>query len=237
MSYSMSAARKSTALEFKDITSRIRKSQRKGIEPTLREYVVAASIFLAHATLENYISDVFSGFANGLQASPIKGSDIPDHLQAHLFLHRMEKTKIYGAAIGVNSELDSLSAISKSLRSHAGTAVDDSRNIYRFSGQDIFTHYKYPSVDNIKKIFSRLGEPRIFQRLDILLKADSKSFLESLGSLRTQLAHTGQLPGISASDVVKRIADIELFISAIDRVMYRIMVSISGQHTWKTHVC
>lgn len=69
MSYSMSAARKSTALEFKDITSRIRKSQRKGIEPTLREYVVAASIFLAHATLENYISDVFSGFANGLQAS------------------------------------------------------------------------------------------------------------------------------------------------------------------------
>ncbi|BBQ27659.1 HEPN domain-containing protein [Aeromonas caviae] len=237
MSYSTSAARKSTALDFKEIKSRIRKSQRKEIEPMLREYVVAASIFLAHATLENYISDIFSGFANGLQSSPIKGSEIPDYLQAHLFLNRIDKSKVYGAAIGIHSEADSLMSISKSLKSHAGTVVDNSKSIYRFTGKDIFTTHKYPSIDNIKKIFNRIGEPKIFQRLDILLKMDSKILLESLGSLRTQLAHTGQLPGVSPSDVIKRIADIELFISAIDRVMYTLVVSTSGQHTWKSHVC
>ncbi len=78
MSYSVSAARKTTTLDFKDIKSRIRKSQNKKTEPIIREYVLAASIFLAHATLENYISDIFSGFAHGLQSSPIKGSDIPE---------------------------------------------------------------------------------------------------------------------------------------------------------------
>ncbi len=237
MSYSVSAARRTTALDFREIKSRIRKSQNKKTEPIIREYVVAASIFLAHATLENYISDIFSGFANGLQSSPIKGSDIPEQLQAHLFLNRIDKTKIYGSMIGTHSEVDSLTSISKSLKANAGTVVDNSQTIFRFTGQDIFTSYKYPSIENIKKIFHRIGEPKIFQKLDIILKRDSQSLLESLGSLRTQLAHTGQLPGVSPSDVIKRIGDLELFVSAIDRVMYKLVTTSSGQHTWKLHIC
>jgi len=236
MSYSVSAARKTTALDFKQIKSRIRKSQNKKIEPTIREYVVAASIFLAHATLENYISDIFSGFANGLQSSPVKGSEIPENLQAHLFLNKIDKTKIYGAAIGTHSEVDSLTSIAKSLKANAGSVVDNSTTIFRFTGKDIFTNHKYPSADNIKKIFHRIGEPRIFQKLDIVLKSSSQSLLESLGSLRTQLAHTGQIPGVSPSDVIKRIEDVELFISAIDRVMYKLITSFSGQQTWKSHI-
>lgn len=237
MPYSVSAARKTTRLDFKEIKSRIRKSQNKKVESTIREYVIAASIFLAHATLENYISDIFSGFANGIQSSPIKGSEIPESLQAHLFLHRIDKTKIYGAAIGTHSEVESLTSIAKSLKSHAGTVVDNTTTIFRFTGKDIFTNHKYPSVENIKKIFHRIGEPKIFTKLDIVLKNSSQSLLESLGSLRSQLAHTGQIPGVSPSDVIKRIEDVELFISAIDRVMYKLVTSFSDQRTWKLHMC
>lgn len=237
MPYSVSVARKTTKTEFKEIKSRIRKSQNKKIEPTIREYVVAASIFLAHATLENYVSDIFSGFANGLQSSPIKGSQLPENLQAHLFLNRIDKTRIYGAAIGTHSEVDSLTSIAKSLKSNAGTVVDNSTTIFRFTGKDIFTTHKYPSVDNVKKIFQRIGEPKIFTKLDILLKGSSQSLLESLGSLRTQLAHTGQIPGVSPSDVIKRIEDVELFISAVDRVMYKLLIAFTDQETWKSHLC
>lgn len=237
MPYSVSVARKTTKTEFKEIKSRIRKSQNKKIEPTIREYVVAASIFLAHATLENYVSDIFSGFANGLQSSPIKGSQLPENLQAHLFLNRIDKTRIYGAAIGTHSEVDSLTSIAKSLKNSAGTVVDNSTTIFRFTGKDIFTTHKYPSVDNIKKIFHRIGEPKIFTKLDILLKGSSQSLLESLGSLRTQLAHTGQIPGVSPSDVIKRIEDVELFVSAVDRVMYKLLIAFTDQKTWKSHLC
>lgn len=237
MPYSISAARKTTNLDFREIKSRIRKSQHKKVEPTIREYVIAASIFLAHATLENYISDIFSSFAKGLQSSPIRGSEIPENLQAHLFLNKIDKTKIYGTAIGTHSEIDSLTSISKSLKTHAGTVVDNSTTIFRFTGKDIFTNHKYPSVDNIKKIFHRIGEPKIFTRLDIVLKSNSQSLLESLGSLRTQLAHTGQIPGISPTDVIKRIEDVEQFISAIDRVMYKLVTSFSNQNIWKLHIC
>lgn len=237
MPYSVSVARITTKAEFKEIKSRIRKSQNKKIEPAIREYVVAASIFLAHATLENYVSDIFSGFANGLQSSPIKGSQLPENLQAHLFLNRIDKTKVYGAAIGTHSEVDSLTSIAKSLKNNAGTVVDNSATIFRFTGKDIFTTYKYPSVDNIKKIFHRVGEPKIFTKLDILLKGSSQGLLESLGSLRNQLAHTGQIPGVSPSDVIKRIEDVELFISAVDRVMYKILITFADQKTWKSHLC
>lgn len=51
MSYSVSAARRTTALDFREIKSKGRKSQNKKTEPIIREYVVAASIFLAHAAL------------------------------------------------------------------------------------------------------------------------------------------------------------------------------------------
>ncbi|WP_153002487.1 HEPN domain-containing protein [Pseudomonas putida] len=237
MPYSISAARKTTKLDFREIKSRIRRSQNKKVEPNIREYVIAASIFLAHATLENYISDIFSGFANGLQSSPIKGSEIPENLQAHLFLNRIDKTKIYGTAIGTHSEVESLTSITKSLKTHAGTVVDNSKTIFRFTGKDIFTNHKYPSVDNIKKVFHRIGEPKIFTRLDVVLKGNSQSLLESLGSLRTQLAHTGQIPGVSPSDVIKRIEDVEQFISAIDRVMYKLVTSFTDQKTWRSHIC
>ncbi|MEX0297100.1 HEPN domain-containing protein [Pseudomonas putida] len=236
MSYSISAARKNASQDFNGIKSRIRKSQNKKIEPAIREYVLAASIFLAHATLENYISDIFSGFANGLQSSPVKGSEIPENLQAHLFLNRIDKTKIYGAAVGTHSEADTITSMIKSLNNHAGTVVDSSKTIFRFTGKDIFTSYKYPSADNIKKIFYRIGEPKIFPKLDSILKGNSQSLLESLGSLRTQLAHTGEIPGVSPSDVIKRIDDVEKFISAIDRIMYNLVTSFSGQKTWKSNL-
>ena len=199
--------------------------------------MIAASIFLAHATLENYVSDIFSAFANGLQSAPIKGSEIPENLQAHLFLYKIDKTKIYGTALGMHSEVESLASIAKSLKTHAGTVIDASKTIYRFTGKDIFTNHKYPSVDNIKKIFHRIGEPKIFKKLDAILRSNSQSLLESLGSLRTQLAHTGQIPGVSPSDVIKRIEDVERFISAIDRVMYKLVTTFTDQKTWKTNIC
>lgn len=237
MPYSISHARKSARIDFKEIKSRVRKAQNKNIELSIREYVIAASIFLAHATLENYISDIFSGLANGLQSSPIKGSEIPKILQAHLFLNRIDKTKLYSVATGTLSESDSLKSIAKSLSSHAGTVVDNSKTVFRFSGKDIFTNYKYPSVDNINRIFFRIGEPKIFQKLDAALKTNSQNLLESLGSLRSQLAHTGEVPGISLIDVVNRIKGIESFISGIDRVMYKIVISLLNQEVWRSHLC
>jgi hypothetical protein len=237
MPYLVSSSRNTTKLEFKEIKSRIRKSQNKSIDPAIREYVVAASIFLAHAILENYISDIFSSFASAIQSSPIKGGEIPDALRAHLFLSKIDKTKIYGSAVGIHAESESLTSLSNALKNSAGTVVDDAKTIFRFYGKDIYTNHKYPSADNLKKIFQRIGEPKIFQQLDIVIKRDSRSLLESMGSLRTQLAHTGQLPGVSPSDVVAKIVDLEVFVSALDRVMHKIIARSFGQAIWKSHMC
>lgn len=236
MPYLVSQARKTAKAEFKTIKSRIKKSQKKVLEPVIREYVLAASIFLAHATLENYISDIFSGFANGIQSSPIKGSALPDNLRAHLFLRKIDTTKLLGSTLGMNAESDTLKSISKSLKNDAGTVVDNSQPIFKFRGADIYTNKKYPSPENLVKIFERLGVPKIFQNLDSIIKRDSKNLLESLGSLRSELAHTGQIPGISPEDVIKKIRDIEVFVSALDKVMYKTTASAFGDEVWRSHL-
>jgi len=232
MPYKKSKARKTLQLEFKGISERLRAVQRGSIDQGVKEYVLAASIFLAHASLENYISDVFSDSAKGIQSVAKKGGDLPDNLRSHLFLHNLNKVKIYGAAIGLNSEKEAIESLNNSLKGYAGAVVDNSRDIFILNGKHIYTNYKYPSKDNLIRVFERVGVNKIFKVLSARMKRDSAAVLESIGDLRTQLAHTGQIPGISAKDIINRIGDVESFVGAMDRVLYGIIVAKYKQAAW-----
>ena len=145
MPYKNSTARKTFNSELHSISLRVRASQGRVVNPDIREYVLAASIFLAHAALENYISDIFSGFAVGVRSKALKGSQLHENLRAHLFLSKLNTNKVYGAALGLNSEQDAYSAVSASLKGYAGTVVDDDKLIFPFLGKDIYATNKYPS--------------------------------------------------------------------------------------------
>lgn len=86
MSYKVSRARKNLKNVYSDIAGRLRAAEYRSVDPKVREYVIAASIFLAHAEIENYISDLLSSFSTGLQSKVKKGSGLPDNLRSHLFL-------------------------------------------------------------------------------------------------------------------------------------------------------
>ena len=232
MPYKKSKARLTMSLEIQDISKRVRRAQRKIVEPEIREYVFAAAIFLAHAAVENYIDDVFSSLASGIQSLSLKGSALPENLRSHLFLHKLNKQKIITSAIGLHPEHDTLNALTKSLKGHAGTLVDDSRILCSIDGKDIYTSQKYPSKENLIKVFQRIGVPKIFETLSASMGRDSEAVLGSLGSLRTQLAHTGQIPGISGKDVIKKMKDVEAFVFAMDRLLYAYVAKNFKQTTW-----
>ena len=222
---------------YSDIDARLLSVSISRIDPQIRDYVIAAAIFLAHAELENYIADIFSDFASGVQAIATKGSQLPGELQSHLFLSKANARAVFGKYVGGNSEKELLKSFMIALRGHAGTIVNDSATMAPFTGKDIYAKQKYPSEDNLNKLFYRIGIDKVFDKLSAYLKRDSAALLESLGSLRTQLAHTGNLPGVSCKDIRDRIRDTERFVGAIDRLMYKSISSNFGSSVWVSHAC
>jgi hypothetical protein len=237
MPYKTSRARRNLQRVYSEIRGRLRTAQSPDVEPAIREYVIAAAIFLAHAEIENYVADLFSAFAAGVHAKGVKGSNLPGRLQSHLFLAKANARTAFASVLGGSSEKQLLDAFTIALRGPPGTVVNDAVVMTLFSGEEICGKLRYPSSDNLKKLFSRVGVDNVFGRLSALLKQDAEALLQSLGSLRTQLAHTGTLPGVSSRDVRDRIRGAEHLVGAIDRLMFKVTSAHFGSAVWSSHVC
>jgi len=202
-----------------------------------KDYVTAAIIFLTHAELENYIEDCFSHYALAIQSHGIKGSNLPIALQSHLFIKNANINAHFGKFIFNQSEKQLLESIGLALQGNAGDVIRDSTLVPKFTGREIYQLQKYPSTDNLKKIFYRVGVDNLFNQLSSYLKQDSKSLLESLGGLRTQLAHTATLPGVTYKDVLDRIHDTMRFVGAMDRLLYKNMTKNFNSKIWLNNMC
>jgi len=237
MPYKTSRSRKNLQTAYSGIYSVIAISKRRTIDPKIKDYVIAAAIFLAHAELENFVADIFSAFAIGAQSVAKKGSLLPKELRSHLFLSKANTQIIFGKYLTGGPEKDVIRSFISVLNGPVRSIVDDSTELLPFNGSDIFSKQKYPSKDNLKKLFFRIGIDNVFDKLSAYLKQDSIALLESLSSLRTQLAHTGTLPGISSEDVKNRIVETERFVGAMDRLIYSAVSTNFGYVTWRSHLC
>jgi hypothetical protein len=237
MPYTKSVARRSLESSYVDIVRRLRLVEKKGTNPDIREYVTSAAIFLAHAMIENYLSDIFSSFANCACSGASNASSLPTNLRSHLFIHKANAGHIFANFIATRSEKDVIKAFATSISGPASGFVNYSVATPVFSGKDIYLSNKYPSKDNLRKLFFRIGVSDIFMELNRILRRDSITLLESLGSLRTSLAHNGSLPGISAKDARDRMADATKFINSIDRVIYREACAHFSAGAWHACAC
>lgn len=237
MAYSKSKARVSLESSLADVTLRTRSAETNGIPVDVKEYAIAAAIFLAHAELENYIEDSFSSISNGVVATYMAGSPIPKDLRAHLFLTKSNLKDAFGKFLGGSAEKDLIKAVRIALDGESAKLLTPPATVPFVSGKDIYGTIKYPSEGNLKKLFSRLGINGVFGELSKHLKQDSEALLESISSLRTQLAHTGTLPGVSPKDVRKKIDDTARFVGAMDRVLYSFLCGAYSERHWKTYHC
>jgi hypothetical protein len=237
MTYKTSRARGQLQIVYKDIKKRVRKAESKRVDIDLREYVISAAIFLAFAEIENYIEDVFSAFANCTRANVTAASKLPGYMQPHLFLQKSGATAVFGNYIVSNSERELYRSLAFALSGHAGGYVNDSLPMQTFTGKDLYTTIKYPSEKNLEKLFLRVGVDKVFVALNKILREDAKALLLSISSLRTQLAHTGALPGVSSRDVRGRLDSAERFVGAMDKVIYGLTASKFGAAQWKIHLC
>lgn len=234
MPYVLSRARRDLEGELGSIVRRLRNPSVSKMPPELRELVLAAAIFLAHAELENYMGDVVSDLAALYTGACSRGSTLPAKLRAHLFLERSHIASLISARLGGGDEQTLLQRVSSFLNGSAGSVVNDGVALATIAGSEIISDYGYPSFKNIERVLRRIGvgDPR--GALNSAVQANAVRALETIASLRTSLAHTATLPGISLQDVIARINGLKLFVRAFDKVLYNNVCTLLASTTWRS---
>lgn len=93
---------------------------------------------------------------------------------------------------------------------------------------------KYPSQDNIKTLYNRIGIPNIFDRINSKAHKDYKPGLKSFTDIRESIAHTG-IGSFTYEDVKNQKSFICEFIYMLDKELYCHCCTVSGSQYWPSH--
>ncbi|MBC7837677.1 MAG: hypothetical protein H7Y39_03410 [Nitrospiraceae bacterium] len=77
----------------------------------------------------------------------------------------------------------------------------------------------YPSSENLKIVFHKLGVS-IFTECNRKMRTDVAALIDSIGDLRSEMAHLGVPSGITENDVEKKIKDLRNIVVTIDRIVH-----------------
>lgn len=228
MPYRVSAARRRFDAQLRDLQGRVLIASPASIDPVLRDFSISAGVFLAHAEFENYFVDFLDGVANTCVIAGV----LPKQLRAHLFFHSFGMKAFAEKVSGGVGEPLVYAHIEQRIDAPAVVFVDSAKKFANFSGKDIFGDFSYPSRRNIEKVFKRLGLHSPAAELNKAVKRDVFSLLESVSDLRTSLAHSARIPGLSCEDVVARIDSLKVVAQAIDRAVYSNLVPLVKDRNW-----
>lgn len=237
MPYQKSKHRQHVENQIDGITAKLMIANGAGIPSDLRDYAMAAAIFLSHAEIENYFVDVLNGVAGVYGFSTPVANSLPKKLRAHLVFEKLGIQNLSNKIAARTAEADVLSMIEWWFASPHQALLDGSAVLPPISGDDIHGRFGYPSIKNIEKILRRLGiqNPKI--SLNREAGKDIVGILESVADLRTALAHSATLPGVSLGDVVVRIQALKEFTNAFDRVLYTHTQVTVTQQAWDSAIC
>jgi hypothetical protein len=98
-------------------------------------------------------------------------------------------------------------------------------------GQHLLKDRKYPSVDNLEVLFSRIGLETIFNDLSRRMRTDAALALKSFNDIRNTIAHENP-PPLTFLDIERHFKDIQALISAVDRILWAYVVRWSGVSCW-----
>ena len=215
MSYVISSSRKRFEIQLDEIKKKLRIADKKGVSTDLRDYAIAAAIFLAHAEVENYFADILASVAIAYSSTAPDASRLPARLRAHLVVEKFNLQNLAAKFSTRTGEPDILTAIETWFSSSMVCLLNESKPLAAFNGNDIHGDYGYPSTKNIERVLRRIGIVDPKGKLNRAAKRDVVGKLESVASLRSALAHSASLPGIGCADVIAHLEGLKTFARAL----------------------
>lgn len=238
MAYLISRQRAAFEGQIESIKTKLGAADRPDLSVDLRDYAVAAAIFLAHAEFENYFVYVLSDIARTYTLAASDATKLPAKLRVHLVVTKFNLEGLAPKLLSRARDPDFTNAIEKWFNSADRSLIAGAGSLAPLSGIDIYGDYSYPSMQNIERILRRLGVGDVRGTLNRLGGGrDVVALLESIADLRTSLAHSAQLPGINISDVLLRIDGLKVFAQAFDRTLHAQILTTLTVQDWQTQMC
>lgn len=204
----------------------------KPINPTIRQYVVSAAVFLGHASFENYIKDLFGSLAKALSLQGVTTEKLPKELRMYLLAQSANWPSHFANFNANGDERKLLQNLGNLLGNPSRFFMVDGVQVPSVVGMNLLSKKSYPSEDNLQRVFERIGIPNVFDVTSAILKANARLLLKGFADKRTELAHNAVMPGTSAQDIQDELKRFAAFVGAIDRVSYAHITKLVGQKTW-----
>lgn len=232
MAYKTSSARRAFDQAVQSYRNVLLQTDAQITEPRIRQYVISASVFLGHASFENYVRDLFDIFGKSFSLAGVHSCKLPNDLRVFMLSQSAQLEKHYGNYQVSGDERKLLINLASLLTAPKKNLLIDSEQTPRLRGSEILAGRGYPSIENLERAFSRVGIAKIFDATSAVLKADSALLLKGFSDKRTELAHNAVMPGTSARDISDELEKLEKFVAALDRVSYDHLTKLVGQPNW-----
>ena len=198
-----------------------------------KQYVLACCVMLGTAKLEVYFEDFMGDWIKKVNAlTHLQSSHLPNNLRA-LYLNQQFLNNAFRKIMTDNVDEGAyLDGISSNLSSDYFKLTDGTKNIPILHAKKIFERKKYPSTDNVKMLFRRVGINQIFAELSRRSKSDLQKELESFNDIRTEIAHIGILGTMTDTDIIKKLKGLRRIVQFMDKVLYDHIATHTTTATW-----
>jgi hypothetical protein len=194
-----------------------------------------SAVLLASAKVESYLEDLILDWGQAINSNGVLSGDLPRHTRAFLLNGSAIKAAYRKLLLLEHGEKTFLDLIGQHL---------EPTGEYRFANETtpvssnsiglVLKDVKYPSEENLNRLFFRCGISAIFTSLNTLAKRDVLPLLRSFNDVRTELAHEGLPVGLNGKDVRQRIKGISAVVGYIDRAFYKHTIKLLGPNSWTT---
>lgn len=234
MSYQISLSRK-TALArsreiFKDALAVQVLYQNRALTSSVQQMMFQAAVIMACASLEQYIVSFFDDWLLKLQQNKAKFKHIPPSMKTYFLMKKHRHNMQNLIAVG-----DEMKFIRETDITQEYYAVLDGRRLIKgiasFRDFKFYDGSSFPTENNIKKIFSILGMPRIFEELRDRSNRSFVYLLRSFLDVRNAIAHR-QSPDLTIDDMKNYLGTVRALILYLDKVLYWHLTNVSEVAFW-----
>lgn len=226
--YRCSTARIEALCRIQSLKVGARQASRRSIPSMVRAMTFQSAIFQASSALEEYLKQIFDHWLFEIKRNNLPGSSIPSRAR-YAFAGR-ELTPVFANFVSSGDE----AALAKKIqdRSHLlEFATGVTGVLEHLSGDLAYKNRKYPSPENIKILYKRIGCDNIFDQLSRGMKTNAELKLQAFNDLRTSIAH-GNPPDITLDDVMRNLCDVELFVRFLDKINHKELSKDFGGGVW-----
>lgn len=226
--YRCSPARIEALERLQGLMAGAKSASKRSIPAQVREMTYQSAIFQASSTLEEYLKQIFDHWLFELKNSNSSGDKIPTRARFS-YLGR----QFHSHFCRYISEGDE-KILAERLISNSNVidfAMGRSAIFPYITGEFVYKDRKYPSPENIKKLYSRIGCDNIFDRISAILRSDAELKLRGFNDVRTAIAH-GLPPSLTIIDVKRNLDDVASFIKSLDKINHKEFAKHFGAGVW-----